>query len=189
MGRTDNRSIDEFKSHIKFTTEIESRVMGLWAASLNSDCQHYSDNGVDNNGEYVDDGVDTSNVDFIVTMKGETEKVELKFVPTAGKLTLKLSDIKNYIKQKASVLFIFNTGSETLKVPRNLDIESHWGRIVDAHSRGDLKWALVNYKTLAEMLDSTEAQKIPYMGGKMGIIVTEDRYNKFFKLMELTYDN
>lgn len=189
MSRLDNRTVDEFKSHIRFTTEIEARLMECWALSLNSDCLAYMDNGVDNSGEYVEDGVNTSDVDFTVVKENGPEKVELKFVPTAGKLTLKLNDIKNYIKQQASILFIFNTGSESLKVPKDLDIESHWNRIADAHLKGELKWALADYKTLAKMLGSTEPQKIPYMGGKQGIIVTEKKYSKFFELMDFIYDN
>ena len=189
MSRLDNRTVDEFKSHMKFTTEIESRLMECWAQSTNSDCLAYIDNGVDNNGDYVEDGTNTSDVDFIVVSEDGPRKVELKFVPTSGKLTLKLNDVKNYIKQGASVLFIFNTSNESLKVPKDLDVESHWSKIVDAHLKGELKWALADHKTLAKMLGSTEPQKIPYMGGKQGIIVTEKRYNKFFELMDFTYDN
>jgi len=189
MGRLDNRSVDEFKSHIGFTTEIESRLMECWAQSLNSDCLAYMDNGVDNSGQYVEDGLNTSDVDFIVVTEDGPEKTELKFVPTAGKLTLKLNDVRNYIRQKARVLFIFNTGKESLKVPKDLDIEAHWKRIANAHLKGELKWALVDHKTLAKMLSSTEPQKIPYMGGKQGIIITEKKYSNFFDLMDFVYDN
>ena len=189
MSRLDKRTLGEFKNHMRFTTEIESRLMECWAVSTNSPCLAYIDQGVDNDGGYVENGVDTSDVDFIVITEDSQEKVELKFVPTAGKLTLKLNDVKNYIRQQASILFIFNTSSESLKVPKDLDIESHWERVKQTHEKGELKWALVDYKTLGKMLGSTEPQKIPYMGGKTGIIITQKRYDKFFTLMDFTYDD
>lgn len=189
MGRLDGRSVDQFKSHIKFTTEIESRLMECWSLSKNSGCMAYADNGIDNNGSYVDDSVNTSAVDFVVTTKDGEEKVELKFVPTAGKLTLKLYDLNNYIDQEASVLFIFNFGTTTLKVPADLDMDSHWKKIEQSLNSGDLKWALVGHETLKQMLYSSKLQIIPYMGRKPGIIVTQDRFSEFFTTMDFEYDN
>lgn len=187
MSRRDGRSVSEFTSHIKFTTEIESRLMDAWAESRNSGCDWYQDNGIDNGGGYVKDGTDTSAVDFVACINGIETPLEMKFVPTAGKLTLKSADIHNYVRQNANVLFIFNLSERSLKVPKERNVRSHWSKIRNTWKRGELKWAIVGPTTLCEMLEDTPEQIIPYMGYKPGIIVTEDNYSKYLRMKRFRY--
>jgi len=187
MGRLDNRTIEQFKSHIEFTTAIEGKLMEAWSSSSNSGCEWYIDNGIDNGGGYIPDGVDTSDVDFIAKINGLEVPLEMKFVPTAGKFTLKTNDMRNYIKKNATVLLIFNLSERSLKVPADLDIKKHWKRIGDTWKSGELKWALVGPVTLQEMYENEEHHHIPYMGNKMGIVVGKNNYSKYFRLRSFKY--
>lgn len=181
MNRRDGRSVDEFSSHIKFTTEVESRLMAAWAESSNSKCDWYQDNGVDNGGGYVPDGSDTSPVDFIASVSGLETLLELKFAPTRGKITLKTADLKNYIRQWASVLLIINTSETSLRVPKDRDIKKHWKLIVNHLNGNKLRWAIIDPHTLGKMLKDEPEIQIPYMGYKPGIVVPETRYALYFK--------
>ena len=187
MTRLENRSVAEFTSHIAFTTEVESRIMDAWAESSNSGCLWYQDNGVDNNGGFVKNGVDTSAVDFIANINGIETPIEMKFVPTKGKLSLKSADIHNYLRQNANVLFVFNMSDKTLKVPEDKDIKKHWRKIRDTWKAGLLKWAIVGPSTLVEMHEKNREVLIPYMGFKPGIIVDESEYGHYFRLRRFRY--
>lgn len=185
MGRLDNRSLRQFKDHIKFTTEIEARLMELWAESSSSKCDWYVDNGVDNSGGYIKDGRDTSDVDFVASVGGEVLQLEMKFVPTYGKLSLKAADVANYIRKGASILFIFNYGKETLKVPPKRCIETHWGRILDAHSSDFLRWGIMKPENVRKVREQEERVFIPYMGNKPGYIINSNSFRNYMRIRRL----
>ena len=182
MSRLDGRSLGEFKKHMKFTTEIESRLMGLWAESPSARCDWYVDNGIDNGGEYVPDGIDTSDVDFVASVAGEIKQLEMKFVPTAGKLSLKSVDVANYIRKGADILFIFYIGEGTLKVPKVKCIETHWGKIMDAHDTGHLRWSIMKNERIHDVRRNEDRISIPYMGGKPGYIIDQASYKNYMRI-------
>lgn len=182
MSRLDGRSLHAFKRHIKFTTEMESRLMKLWAESPSSGCDWYANNGVDNNGEYVADGTDTSDVDFVASVNGREQQLELKFVPTHGKLTLKSADVANYIRKGAGILFIINTSKVSLKVPKEKCIESHWNRVLDTYNAGKLRWAILDSDKLHLIKEREERVSIPYMGGKPGYIIKSESFADYMRL-------
>ena len=185
MSRLDSRSLGEFKRHIKFTTEIESRLMELWAESPSAKCDWYVDNGIDNGGAYVPDGVDTSEVDFVASVAGVIKQLEMKFVPTAGKLSLKAIDVANYIRKGADILFIFYMGAGTLKVPRDKCVNKHWDRILTAHSAGDLRWSIMRNEKIYDIRKNETRVPIPYMGGKPGYIVKQSSYRNYMRIRRL----
>ena len=59
------------------------------------------------------------------TQEVTNHPLEIKWVPTAGKFTLKENDLKSYVRERASILFIYNTGSAKLKKPSDYNLEKH----------------------------------------------------------------
>ena len=108
--RFDNRSKATFKKDIKFGTAMETYFFDKWVQSCDDrdDISIYNcrDNGVGNDGEYVETGTNTSGADYMVdyfdSEYGFTNlPLEVKWVPTAGKLSLKINDLKAYQKENA----------------------------------------------------------------------------------------
>ena len=116
--RFDNRSKATFKKDIKFGTAMETYFFDKWVQSCDDrdDISSYicRDNGVGNDGEYVATGTNTSGADYMVdyfdSENGFTNlPLEVKWVPTAGKLSLKINDLRAYQKENAGILFIYNS--------------------------------------------------------------------------------
>ena len=100
--RFDGRTKGEFKKDIKFTTQVESyffeRVLAVAKQTKGIWVSNPTDNGVDNSGEYLAKG-NTAGADYRVDLRYKhlNEKqhpLEIKWVPTAGKFTLKENDLK-----------------------------------------------------------------------------------------------
>ena len=139
-NRFDNRSVSTFKKDIYFTTKLEKYFFHKWLEVVgNSDSMtvsSWSDNGCGNDGEFIAKG-NTAGADYKISgsinarhgLEAELldEPLEIKWVPTAGKFTLKENDLKAYIREGASILFIYNAircGTDMRK-PKDYDFERH----------------------------------------------------------------
>jgi len=139
-NRFDNRSKDAFKKQIKFSTMLEKYFFNKWldivkhtdAITVSS----WEDNGCGNDGEFIAKG-NTAGADYKISgsMRGgpiSGEPLEVKWVPTAGKFTLKEGDLKAYIKEGASILFIYNSVNcgTNLRLPKeNYNLAEHIKKI------------------------------------------------------------
>lgn len=190
--RFDNRSLDTFKSHIKFSTKLENYFFNRWLDICdNLDYVKVSnprDNGVDNTGEFIESGK-TSGADYMVDLKYNNEDlvdmpIEIKWVPTYGKLTLKQGDLKAYVREKAGILFIYNTSKTglDLRLPKDYDLEKHINLIKSIEHQ--LNWGIMSPKQVEYFLDfSTKHGKIKsihYMGGKPGVVLNQIEFKKWF---------
>ena len=190
--RFDHRSKDTFKKDIKFGTRIETYFWNQWlkvAENAGFKIEDYGDNGVDNSGEFIPSGKCTAGADYIVTMsykghKCEDLPLEVKWVPTAGKLTLKENDLKAYQKEEAAILFIYNSVKcdVILKKPKDYDFDKHIKRIEG--KANDIKWGIMMPEKVSELLTTYQDRFEPiwYMGNKSGIIIKQEEFSKFFNI-------
>lgn len=187
--RFDNRSKSTFKKDISFGTAIERYWWHGWLAQLEKYNVQYTnarDHGVGNDGEYVETGTNTSGADYIIDiMRGDqwhkNMPTEVKWVPTAGKLTLKQGDLKAYAREKAAILFIYNSVRDNvdLRKPKDYDLDRHISRI--EAKKGDIKWGVMFPHKVQRVLDTANFEPIPYMGNKMGIIIKQHNFDSWFK--------
>jgi hypothetical protein len=199
--RYDNRTKSQFIKDIKFGTMMETYIFSKWVDTCQSrngvTIYSYDDNGIANDGKYVKTGTNTSGADYVVDIcyneiRYDKLPMEVKWVPTAGKFTLKVNDLKAYIKEDAAILFVFNAGSPTLKRPKNYNFEKYIEK-VESYSH-NLKWSIMLPNTvetfLAYHINQDKIQAIPYMGYKPGIILKEKDFHYWFKTHDwLNYGN
>jgi hypothetical protein len=191
-NRFDNRSIDTFKQQIKFSTMLENYFFFKWIENCNSkriSVKNPRNNGVDNTGEFVEKGK-TSGADYIVDLKYNScpindMPIEIKWVPTYGKLTLKVGDLKAYIREKAAILFIYPSEKINLdlKIPKDYDLDKHISKIESIKDK--LRWGIMTPVTVKDFFDyaikNNMIQPIHYMGGKPGVVLNQSVFSEWFE--------
>ena len=189
--RFDHRSKETFKKDIKFSTMLEGYFFNEWinraAATSSVILESWGDNGVANDGEFIESGNPTMGADFIVSMFYDNKHyedlpLEMKWVPSAGKFTLKKNDLRAYQKENAAILFVYNSRNCGLDMrkPKDYNFSEHVSKI-ESKSK-DIRWGIMFPEIVDEILGLTERfKKIYYMGGKEGIVIQSNEFDKFFK--------
>ena len=200
--RFDNRSVNTFKKDIKFGTQLERYFFLEWIdRMLNEKGLHiesWGDNGCGNDGEFIASG-NTAGADYKISgimnyMDMPAKRVmkdwpmEVKWVPTAGKLTLKEADLKAYVKENANILFIYNTGRANLRKPQDYNLDNHIKRI-EANA-SDLKFGVMWHWIVKNLYKEAKRKGLfepsPYMGGKSGIIIPSKNFKWYFRERQWT---
>lgn len=191
-SRFDHRSVDTFKKHIKFSTKLESYFFHKWLKLCeemnNISISNARDNGIDNTGEFIEKGK-TSGADYMVDLKyGDTQidnmPLEIKWVPTHGKLTLKEGDLKAYVRENAAILFIYSSEKLDidLRMPKDYDLKKHI--LVIESIQDKLRWAIMIPEKVKNFFDFSKAngmiKSIHYMGGKPGVVLKQSEFNNWF---------
>lgn len=195
--RFDNRSVSTFKKDIYFATKLEKYFFTEWldrveSGSCGLDVTEWSDNGCGNDGEFIAKG-NTAGADYKISgsIKGEgldakltDEPLEIKWVPMAGKFTLKENDLKAYVREQASILFIYNSvrcGTD-LRKPRDYDFDRHI-KLVESKSQ-QIKWGIMWSPKVKQLYENTKKaggfRPISYMGGKQGVVLKQQDFSKWF---------
>lgn len=108
--RLDHRTVEQFEKDIKECSNIERQIIDNYAHMFFKKHGYFpniENNGVDNSGNLIKRRVN-SNADFLV----DGELIEVKFSKKdQKKFHFKTSQLRSYIKQGASILFI--NGYET----------------------------------------------------------------------------
>lgn len=189
-SRFDKRSKKTFKQDIKFGTMLETyfftKFIDICKSRDDIFVDNVQNNGVDNNGEFVESGKSTAGADYKIdinyrSLKRKNHPLEVKWIPTAGKLTLKLNDMKAYHKEGASILFIYNTKSGVnLKKPADYDFEKHIKRIEDQAEH--IRWGVMYYCNVLPFMREhvLDIKPISYMGGKPGIVLKQEDFAEWF---------
>jgi hypothetical protein len=183
-NRFDNRSVSTFKKDIKFGTMLEKYFFETWMGNVNHvykgldfHIDSWENNGCGNDGEFIASG-NTAGADY----KVNDVPLEVKWVPTAGKLTLKRDDMQAYSREKAAILFIYNTGKANLRKPKDYDLERHI-KLVESQSQ-HIRWGVMSANNVEFLHDDwyrhKEYRPIPYMGNKYGKIIESKDFNKYF---------
>ncbi len=115
----------------------------------------------------------------------EDEPLEIKWVPTAGKFTLKENDLKSYIREGASILFIYNSvrcGTDMRK-PKDYDFDRHI-KLVESKSQ-QIKWGIMWSPKVEQLYNHAKEnnlfRSINYMGGKSGIVLKQSDFPQWFQ--------
>lgn len=194
--RFDNRSENTFKKDIKFGTMLEKYFFQKWLDIIESSSSicvsNWSDNGCGNNGEFIAKG-NTAGADYKISgsVKGvgldaelSDEPLEIKWVPTAGKFTLKENDLKAYVKEEASILFIYNSVrcGTNMRKPRDYDFDKHVQLI---ESKADqIKWGIMWSPKVKQFYNKAKEKAlfkpISYMGGKYGVVLKQQDFSEWF---------
>lgn len=190
--RFDSRDENTFRKDIYFSTMLEKYWWNKWLdhTSHRDDIsvENPRDNGCGNDGEFIPSGV-TAGADYMADLNylGETVKdcpIEIKWVPTPGKITLKEGDMKAYMKENAYILFIYNfSNNHDLRKPIDYKLDQHIRRIEDRMRH--IKWGLMSCDSLKKLYDHCirfdKFKPIQYMGFKMGIVLGSESYGAWFK--------
>jgi hypothetical protein len=199
--RFDNRSVDTFKKDIYFATKLEKYFFNKWLDVIKrSDditVSSWEDNGCGNDGEFIEKG-NTAGADYkisgyvtqhngkqSVATKLVDEPLEIKWVPTAGKLTLKENDLKAYIREGASILLIYNSvncGAD-LRKPKDYDFDKHI-KLLDSKGQ-QIKYGIMWHDKVKDFYNDAKenglVKPIFYMGNKPGVILKQEYYSKWFR--------
>tara|TARA_Y100001963_G_scaffold65159_2_gene90869 strand:- start:122836 stop:123513 length:678 start_codon:yes stop_codon:yes gene_type:complete len=195
-SRFDNRTVNTFKKDIKFSTKLEKYFFHQWLNVLEQSSSIYvsdwSDNGCGNDGEFIAKG-NTAGADYKISgsvrgvgldAKLTEEPLEIKWVPTAGKFTLKENDLKAYVEEEASILFIYNSvrcGTDMRK-PKDYDFERHI-RLIESKA-DQIKWGIMWSPRVKEFYNNAKEKSlfkpINYMGGKSGVVLKQKDFSEWF---------
>jgi len=183
--RFDNRSVSTFKKDIKFGTMLEKYFFHQWleTAKTRDPKLSWENNGCGNDGEFIAKG-NTAGADY----KVNDVPLEIKWVPTAGKFTLKENDLKAYIREGADILFIYNTGSANLRKPKDYDLDRHI-ELIEANA-SYIRWGIMQSSDVKRLYDDAKENNlfkpIYYMGNKSGIVLKSKDFHKYFLEREWT---
>jgi len=190
-SRFDNRTKDTFKRDIKFTTLLENYWWNAWLDQLDDGVvENPRDNGCGNGGEFIASG-NTAGADFMADIKYDFRKrsdlpIEMKWVPTAGKFTLKENDLKAYIREGAAILFIYNSVrcGVDLRKPKDHDLDKHLVRIEAKVNAGEIKWGIMFPDKVEEFYNYAKVERlikpIYYMGNKPGVVMVQSEFDNWF---------
>lgn len=191
--RFDFRDEATFRRDIKFGTQLEKYFFDKWMHVVVEQgimrITSYSNNGCDNSGEFISSGTNTAGADYRVsgytkTVELTNEPLEVKWVPTAGKFTLKKNDLSAYVRENANILFIYNTVNDgaNLKKPKDYNLDRHI-KLLESKAK-DFKWGILwnqNVKRMyTEAIKNNWFKPISYMGNKAGLIIKQQDYSKWF---------
>lgn len=198
-SRFDHRTKDLFKRDIKFGTMLENYWWKLWLEQIDDRCDIYvgnpRDNGCGNDGEFIASG-NTAGADFMCDISYQEEEeimtiedlpIEMKWVPTAGKFTLKENDLKAYIRERAAILFIYNVKqcSVNLRKPKDHDLDKHIAKIEAKLDVGEIQWGLMWPDKVEEFYNYAKDRRlikpIYYMGNKPGVVMGQNEFDIWFK--------
>jgi len=187
-SRFDNRSVQTFKKDIYFSTMMEKYFFDKWMKVVTAkgyvNADSWSDNGCGNDGEFIEQG-NTAGADYKITLTcGEDIPLEVKWVPTAGKFTLKEGDLKAYVEEGASILFIYNSVNcgTNMRKPKDYDLDKY-KQLVESKSQ-QIRWGVMWADRVKKLYNSCKEnnlfQPISYMGGKSGIVLKSREFSNWF---------
>lgn len=195
-NRFDNRSVSRFKKDIYFSTMMEKYFFDKWRGVV-KDAQgmvidDWDNNGCGNDGEFIAKG-NTAGADYKISASFEDESntielvdhpLEIKWVPTAGKFTLKEGDLKAYVKEGASILFIYNSVNcgTNMRKPKDYDLDKY-KQLVESKSqqiRWGVMWSDMVERFYNNAKENNSFRPINYMGGKSGVVLKSSDFGKWF---------
>ena len=188
--RFDNRSKDAFKKDIYFGTAVES----YWWDKLLEEAErcngfgfssHFS-NGCANDGRYLKTGTNTGGADYYASGWVFDQKfahgIEVKWVSSPGRITLKKADVACYLKEGSGLYIIQNIDRDLdLRKPKgDHDIEKHLSSLRRACADFKIVWSLMLAENFACMMDEfNDYRPIKYMGNKQGVVIQDDDWQRY----------
>lgn len=181
--RFDHRTKEQFKKDIMFGTMVEKFLIEAWVEQPQVYVHKIEDNGVANDGRFIKHGK-TGGADYKVTFDYHNLSyadlpLEVKWVPTAGKFTLKTGDLRQYVREEAAILFIYNTRKTSLR-PKEREIEEYKNLILSYARIHAICWGIMFPSIVKNLSENYNEKRIPYMGNKPGIVIPQDHFHMWF---------
>jgi hypothetical protein len=195
-NRFDNRTVSTFKKDIYFSTMMEKYFFDKWRGIVKKAqgmvIEDWDNNGCGNDGEFIAKG-NTAGADYKISACFEDESntielvyhpLEIKWVPTAGKFTLKEGDLKAYVKEGASILFIYNSVNcgTNMRKPKDYDLDKY-KQLVESKGQ-QIRWGVMWSDMVARFYNNAKEndlfRPINYMGGKSGVVLKSSDFGKWF---------
>lgn len=195
--RFDNRSKETFKKDIYFGTAVESH----WWDKLLVEAErcngfgfnnHFS-NGCGNDGRYLETGTNTGGADYWaegwVFDQSFAHGIEVKWVSSPGRITLKKADVACYLKEGSGLFIIQNISNDAnLRKPKDHDIKKYLSRLDKACADSKIVWSLMLADNFAAMMDEfNNYRPIKYMGNKLGVVIPDDDWIRYASISGVFY--
>jgi hypothetical protein len=187
-NRFDNRTVSTFKKDIYFSTMMEKYFFDKWRGIVKKAqgmvIEDWDNNGCGNDGEFIAKG-NTAGADYKISACFEDESntielvdhpLEIKWVPTAGKFTLKEGDLKAYVKEGASILFIYNSVNCGTNMRKYKQLVESKGQQI----RWGVMWSDMVVRFYNNAKENDLFRPINYMGGKSGVVLKSSDFGKWF---------
>jgi len=183
MKRADYRDTETFRKDILFSTKLEEFWIKLYIKQIvdKYDKIEYEDYGTDNTGlvtKYA-----TSKADYKLFLfknkKKIVQKLDVKWGPTKGKATFKVSSLRSYISDNSDILLFYNVGRLSLKKPINYNLKQHIQLIQDNIKH--IRYTIIRSSTIKDLLDKYPHEKVWYMGNKLAITIPETDFYNFWR--------
>ena len=195
--RFDHRDEGTFKKDIYFSTKIEAYFFNKWLEKCsNSDTilcvDNPRENVCGNDGKFIAKG-NTAGADYMIdcevangdsTLRYTDIPLEVKWVPTAGKFTLKEQDLKAYTEEEARKLFIYNSVhcGTNLRKPKNYKLDEYIELLESKSSQ--FKWGIMWGAEVKEFYgyakENNLCKNVRYMGNKSSVILKQEDFSKWF---------
>ena len=187
--RFDNRSKETFKKDIYFGTAVES----YWWNKLLVEAERqngfgfvsHRSNGCGNDGRYLKTGTNTGGADYWaegwVFDQPFAHGIEVKWVSSPGRITLKKADVDCYLREGSGLFIIQNVSNDAnLRKPKDHDIQKYLSRLDKACVDGKIVWSLMLANNFACMMDEfNNYRPIKYMGNKLGVVIPDDDWIRY----------
>lgn len=171
--RRDNRSLQEFKKDIKDRTAKEQFLINLFLREIfhrDWKIKTILNNGVNNQGEIIEKS--NCDADFLILYNsGRKKLIDVKNSPVDDKMTYKVYQLQQYVKQNASILLFYGTGQ----------IDNDPSKINYKKTR----FGIISPKNIQAMLDNNKHYKEPSFGNKLCIRIYKENFEKYFKSYKL----
>lgn len=187
MNRLDYRNLETFKKDIYFSTKLEEFWFKLYLRQIchKYDAIEYEDSGTDNSGKYTKRA--TKKADYTVHLHKNgsvgTIKLDIKWAPTFGKATFKVSNLKSYIADGSNILLFYNIGPAALRKPGDYNIKVHIDKILSRLE--EIRYGIIIPNEMQKMLDTYPHKKNFYMGHKICVEVPYVDFSKYFTESEI----
>jgi len=195
--RFDNRSKETFKKDIYLGTAVESH----WWNKLLVEAErcngfgfnnHFS-HGCGNDGRYLETGTNTGGADYWaegwVFDQSFAHGIEVKWVSSPGRITLKKADVACYLREGSGLFIIQNVSNDAnLRKPKDHDIKKYLSRLDKACADSKIVWSLMLADNFAAMMDEfNNYRPIKYMGNKLGVVIPDDDWIRYASISGVFY--
>ena len=195
--RFDNRSKETFKKDIYFGTAVESHWWGKLLVEAER-CNGFGFNnhfshGCGNDGRYLETGTNTGGADYWaegwVFDQSFAHGIEVKWVSSPGRITLKKADVQCYLREGSGLFIIQNVSNDAnLRKPKDHDIKKYLSRLDKACADSKIVWSLMLADNFAAMMDEFHNYRpIKYMGNKLGVVIPDDDWIRYASISGVFY--
>lgn len=176
--RKDRRTLGEFALQVYDSSMREKFLITEWLKILGREDVRIEDYGIANDGRIImDPDGEQGKPDYRIISDKGVFKFEVKFCPTAAKLTFKSGDLHSYIDHDATVLIIM--ANMAMIGPNGF---AHVEKPLEVPA--GTKWTLLFKETCKKMLLELPVVQYREIGYKRGVQLKKHNMHKFIKVRD-----